>query len=174
MNISKVNEKLSGVARKLVEKKGAGAAAGWMPKYYIGSNENKTLFWVMKGGMPIAQKKSLKDILVSYARLVGKDDNPWAWDYKADKFKRLKDSILAESVELEEATWRGKKIAFAAIFGPFSAGIGRGGVEVSGYAILYLDENDDEIDVESFPNQNAALKKLKQLEKDGVEVSNLS
>ena len=99
MNIVKANDFLRNMSKGLVgglsndKNKNLGeetASSGWMPKFFISTNPSRSLWWVMKGGMPIAQKKTLADILKSYAVLVkdGEKD-PWAWDNKADKFKRL-------------------------------------------------------------------------------------
>ena len=88
MEVSRVNEML----RETVEVLSEGSEK--QPKNYISSNETKTTWWVMRGGMPIAQKKSLGDVLKAYNSIVGKEDDPWYWDYKRSKYVRLSQSGL--------------------------------------------------------------------------------
>ena len=104
------------------------------------------------------------------AKIVGKISENVRRTYHTGNLKEDVSSLN----EKKGVSHKGKKIVFAELDGPFSAGIGSGGVEVSEYAILYVDDKDNEVALITFKDKKKALDHLSRLEKAGVEVSSLT
>lgn len=70
--------------------------------------------------------------------------------------------------------YKGKRVSFAELDGPFSSGIGRKGIEQGEYVIAMYDARDNELGFLSFSSYRGAAKKLGDLESRGVEVSSMT
>jgi len=85
-NLGETNEVLTGLVESLCGDKVLVAESKEKKlKAYIGSNESGTTWWVMKGGMPVSQKKTLKEILKAYESL-GFKEPPMYWNWKKGNF----------------------------------------------------------------------------------------